>query len=112
MDKEMHENDKIILAFHQMWDGFPGIARLINKKHIVLASNKTAEEKGFTEGSVCTRVGAPELHKGCMANLTLKTHTARLDRKLGDRIRGWIPLEGYDDLFVHFTLPIPEKEAE
>ena len=109
MDKEMHKNDEIILAFHQMWDSFPGIARLINNRHIILASNKTAEEKGFTEGIVCARVGAPESHKGCMANLTLKTQTAQLDRMLKDRIRGWIPLEGHKDLFVHFTLPIPEE---
>lgn len=109
MDKEINEINNIILAFHKMWDGFPGIARLINKKHIVLASNKTAEEKGFTEGIVCARVGSPESHKGCMANLALKTQTAQLDKKLGDRIRGWIPLEGHEDLLVHFTLPIPEN---
>ena len=109
MSEEIYENDKIILAFHQMWDGFPGIARLINSKHVIIASNKTAEEKGFTKGVICARVGSPESHKGCMANLTLKTQTAQTDRKLEDRIRGWVPLEGYDDLFVHFTLPIPEK---
>ena len=109
MEKEIQEKEKIIQAFHQMWDNFPGLARLINSRHIVIASNKAAEEKGFTEGIVCARVGSPELHKGCMANLTLKTKTAQTDKKLGDRIRGWIPLEGYEDLMVHFTLPIPEN---
>lgn len=109
MNKEISENDEIILAFHKMWDGFPGIARLINSRHIVLASNKIAEEKGFTEGIICARVGSPESHKGCMASLTLKTQTAQIDKRLGDRIRGWLPLQGHDDIFVHFTLPIPEK---
>ena len=109
MSEEINENDKIILAFHLMWDSFPGSARLINSRHIIIASNKTAEENGFTEGVICARVGSPESHKGCMANHTLKTRTAQTDRKLDDRIRGWLPLEGYDDLFVHFTLPIPEK---
>ena len=108
MDKAIYEND-VILAFHLMWDRFPGIARLINNRHVILASNKAAEEKGFTDGAVCARVGSPESHKGCMANLTLKTQTAQLDRKLEDRIRGWVPLEGHKDLFVHFTLPIPEN---
>ena len=112
MSEKINEINKIILAFHQMWDGFPGSARLINSRHVIIASNKTAEENGFTEGIVCARVGSPELHKGCMANHALKTKTTQIDRKLDDRIRGWSPLEGYDDLFVHFTLPIPKKINE
>ncbi|AKG35810.1 hypothetical protein [Paenibacillus durus] len=110
MNKDIQVDEAVIHSFHQMWDGFPGIARLINKKHVVLASNKTAEQKGFTEGIVCARVGAPESHKGCMANVMLKTQTAQLDRTAEDKVRGWIPVEGYEELFVHFTLAIPEKK--
>ena len=32
------------------------------------------------------------------------------DRVLGDRVRGWAPVEGYDDVCVHFTVMIPESE--
>lgn len=47
-----------------MWDNFLGIARLINRKHQVIASNKKAEEAGFIEGCCCARAGKPEIHKG------------------------------------------------
>jgi hypothetical protein len=109
MTDEITKNEEIILAFHKMWDSFPGIARLIDKRHLILASNKAAEEKGFIEGIVCARVGSPETHKGCMANLTLKTQIPRIDKRMGDKIRGWMPVKGREDLLVHFTLPIPEE---
>lgn len=110
MTKKSQVDEAVIHSFHQMWDGFPGLARLINKKHIIVASNKAAEEKGFTEEAVCARVGTPESHKGCRANVTLKTQTAQLDRPAEDRVRGWMPVEGYEELFVHFTLVVPEKK--
>ncbi|WP_278324778.1 hypothetical protein [Clostridium pasteurianum] len=40
----------------------------------------------------------------------LKTQTAQLDRPAEDKIREWIPVEGYEELFVQFTLTIPQKK--
>jgi hypothetical protein len=34
-----------------MWDAFPGMARLINSKHEILASNQNAQEKGYIPGA-------------------------------------------------------------
>lgn len=44
-----------------------------------------------------------------MASVMLKTQTAQLDRTVENKVRGWIPVEGYEELFVHFTLIIPER---
>ena len=50
MDKE-----KLSGSFHEMWDAFPGMARLINSKHEILAANDIAINKGFIPGSVRLR---------------------------------------------------------
>ena len=68
----MIEKEKLIEEFHRMWDGFPGIARLINKRHIIVASNEEAVNKGFRVGVCCAKVGSPELHKECKATQTLR----------------------------------------
>lgn len=98
----------VIAAFHQMWDGFPGIARLIRRDHVILASNPAAAEKGFVPGAVCARVGAPETHRGCKMAKCFATGQAQTDRVLPDRIRGWLPVEGQPELLVHFAIFIPE----
>ncbi len=106
---ESKEFESLIRTFHQMWDAFPGFARLIDRKHVILASNKAAEDKGFQAGAVCARVGAPESHQGCRMGIMLKTQIAQVDRPEKDRIRGWVPVEGHPDVLVHFTLLIPEE---
>lgn len=108
LDDEKQVDKSLIAVFHQMWDGFPGLARLIDKQHVVLASNKSAAETGFIEGVVCAKVLSPQAHKGCLAHTALKTKTACVDRPADNKIRGWMPLAGHDELFVHFTLAIPE----
>lgn len=100
----------VIQEFHHMWDHFPGMARLINKQHIVLASNAAAQEKGFIPDAVCAKVGAAEIHRQCKMGKMFKTGLPQADRVIPDRIRGWIPLEDYPELMVHFTILIPEEE--
>lgn len=102
-------DDELIRSFHMMWDPFPGMARLISKKHMVLASNAAAQEKGFIPGAVCAKVGAPAIHRECKLMKALQTGEAQYDRRLPDRIRGWIPLKEYADTVVHFAIMIPEE---
>ena len=109
-NKEQYE--EVIDSFHQMWDGFPGIARLIDKNHCIIASNDLAIEKGFEIGNICAKVGLPETHKGCKMVKMFKTGQAQTDRVLNDRIRGWMTVAGYPELMVHFTMMIPENEEE
>ncbi|QJA08615.1 hypothetical protein HF520_06515 [Romboutsia sp. CE17] len=41
-----------------------------------------------------------------------KTGHAQTDRVLHDRVRGWMPVVGYPELMIHFTVMIPENEEE
>lgn len=43
----MKQQNSLIESFHEMWNAFPGMARLINSKHEILASNQNAQEKGY-----------------------------------------------------------------
>ncbi len=108
------EEEKLTVIFHEMWDAFPGMARLINSRHEILASNKTAENRGFVQGAVCAKVGRPEAHKGCLLMKTLQTGEGQFDRPNDHLIRGWLPVKGYDDIVVHFSIDIdksPLKEV-
>lgn len=101
------KNKMLIDAFHLMWDTFPGAARLIDKGHRVLASNKAARKQGLLEGQICARMGAPESHKGCLKAAALRSGEGRADRPAENKVRGWLPLECYEDVVVHFSLPLP-----
>ena len=103
------EYAEVIGMFHRMWDGFPGLARLIDRNHHVIAANPVALEKGFAPGCVCAKVGAPEIHRQCKLTKLFQTGEAQTDNVIEDRIRGWMPVEGYPDLSVHFAVMIPEE---
>ena len=103
------EYAEVIGMFHRMWDGFPGLARLIDRNHHVIAANPVALEKGFAPGCVCAKVGAPEIHRQCKLTRLFQAGEAQTDNVIEDRIRGWMPVEGYPDLSVHFAVMIPEE---
>ena len=73
-----------------MWDGFPGLARLIDANHNVLAANPAACEKGFVEGAVCAKVGSPDTHRKCKLNRFFKDGQPVTGHVLEDRVRGWM----------------------
>ena len=102
------EDEEAIESFHLMWDTFPGLARLIDAKHTVLAVNPVAESKGFAPGCTCAKVGDPAIHKGCKLAVMFKSGEAITDNVLPDRIRGWMPVPGREDLCVHFAVMLPE----
>ncbi|AJQ26175.1 hypothetical protein [Pelosinus fermentans] len=97
-------DEKIIEAFYMMWDSFPGSVRLIHKNHTVLAVNEIARNVGFDIGTICFKVGTPESHKGCKANLALSTKSGQAVKSLEGKIRYWLPIKDCDDVYVHFSL--------
>lgn len=103
-------DEKILDAFHTMWDEFPGLARLIDKDHVVIAANPIAEKNGFTAGAVCAKLGDPAIHRGCKHHAMFQTGEAQWDNVMPDRIRGWMPVKGHPDLCVHFAISIPDSE--
>ena len=106
------EYEALIRAFHLTWDGFPGPARLIDKGNHVLAVNQAAEAAGLAAGQICAKIGAPESHKGCKKALALSSQKAQMDRPIENKIRAWLPIEGYPDLVVHFSVVLPEWKQE
>lgn len=111
MSEGQVSDEKMIEMFHMMWDGFPGLARLIDKKHMILAANQTAIAAGFEPGLCCAKVSTAENHRGCLAGQLLQTGIGQTDRRTENKIRGWIPVKGREDLFVHYTLVLPEVES-
>ena len=102
-------DDELAEAFHTMWDEFPGMARLIDNQHVVVAANPFAEERGFAPGAVCVKMGDPAIHRGCKHAKMFETGEAQYDNVMPDRIRGWMPVKGHPNLCVHFAIPIPEE---
>lgn len=100
------DNDQLIREFHEMWDAFPGMARLISARHEVLASNAVAQERGFLPGLTCAKVGKPEMHRGCLLAQALKTGEGCFDMPNEHLVRGWSPVQGADGVVVHFSLTI------
>lgn len=96
--------DEVIVDFHNKWDNFPGPARLIQKDRKILAANNYAEKVGFNVNSACANVGAPESHRGCLANKTLTTKIGQGDIVKGKMARYWLPVDEFDDLFIHLSV--------
>lgn len=108
----MEKYDELIRAFHLTWDAFPGTARLIDKGNHVLAVNRAAEAAGLTDGQICANIGVPESHKGCRKILALSTRTAQVDRPIPEKVRAWVPIDGYPEVVVHFSVMLPECDQK
>lgn len=95
----------IIDSFHMMWDNFPVKARLIQKDRTVVAVNKIAAQTGFEVGVKCIDTPPVEAHRGCLANKSLADREGKMAlTPNGERLRFWVPVEGSEDLFVHFSI--------
>lgn len=102
-------DEELVAQFHEMWNGFPGLARLIDSRHAVIASNPFAQERGFVEGATCAKVGDSKLHSKCKLGAFFKSGEAVTDHVLDDRVCGWMPVKGRPDVCIHFAVMIPEE---
>ena len=99
-------DEKVIEAFHMMYDSFPAPVRLIHKNRKVLAVNEMAASRGMEVGPHCFAFGNPESHKACNANLALSSDKGqRMDIEATGKIKFWSPVRGCPDVFVHFNIP-------
>ena len=99
--------EDVIKAFHLMFDNYPESAMLIDKERNVLAVNKIAPSTGRVAGIKCATVQPLEQHKGCKLNQALSSKEATYRKKtgtLGDVVSFWVPIDGYPDYFVHFSI--------
>ena len=102
---ENYTEQELVKAFHMMWDNYPESVRLIDRKFRVVAGNPAYRNMGGQVDVKCN-VGDPALHRGCQAIHCLKT---RETKTLQTEVEGvkwdtyWIPVEGCEDYYVHFT---------
>lgn len=102
-------DSKVIEAFQLMWGNFPEPVTLVRKSREVVSVNAACRLIGRVEGMNCATQGAPEAHKGCLANQALATQQPAFKKiKFGDKeiISYWLPVDGYPDLFVHFGVGV------
>ncbi|WP_321372363.1 hypothetical protein [uncultured Desulfuromusa sp.] len=97
----------VIDAFQMMWGQFPEGVMLIDKRRNILAVNAACATLGFAEGMICSKMGSPESHKGCLANKALAEQKAKF-RKISmnkkEFISFWVPVVGQDNIYLHFTV--------
>lgn len=96
---------KVIEAFQLMWGKFPEPVMLVHKTRDILAVNDACSKLGGVVGIKCSSIGAPERHKGCLANQALASQQAAYSKSEADGktiIGFWIPVSEYPDIYVHF----------
>ncbi len=103
---------EIITAFHMMWDSFPHSVMLLKKTREIVATNKTAQDKGVPTCAKCfQRGGRDEIHKGCKADEALDLGTAQrtvAHNRETNRVMDayWLPVAAGEDLYLHFAVNI------
>lgn len=102
----------VIEAFHLMWDNFPTPVSLAHKSREVVAVNKAWEKLGILKpGMNCAKIYTPDMHRDCLANQALASgEAAFVTAESGgwERIKFWLPLDGFPEFFVHFSIGSPE----
>lgn len=102
----------VIEAFHLMWDNFPESVMLLNKEREIIASNKAGQDLGRIPGMKCSSIQPLASHQGCKANEALRTHEYTYRKRkgnLGDVVSFWLPIDGYPDYLIHFSVGGPIK---
>ncbi len=108
MEKASQNYTELVQAFHQTWDTFPGVSRLIDRNDLTIAVDQFAAEHGMEAGQICAKMGAPESHSGCLKHTAMSTGSAQIDRPAANKIRGWLPVDRYPEVVIHFSLALPE----
>ena len=99
------DEQKLIEAFHLMWGKYPEQVRLIRKDFTIVAGNESYLQFGGPVGTKCN-VGDHARHKGCQAMKCLKDRETKIN---GNEVNGerfdsyWVPVDGAEDYYVHFT---------
>lgn len=103
----MRIDEKVIEAFHLMYDNFPEPAQLAHKSKRIVALNPASEAIGRRPGMICAKHGPPEAHTGCLAVKAVKEQETKWVIKedpAGQKFAVlWLPVAGHPDFFIHFS---------
>lgn len=101
-------------SFKQMWNLHPSPVLLVHKNRDILAVNKAAAEAQVPVGIKCYDLcKGDNVCAGCKANASLKKNEGirklALSKGTDQFMDGyWIPVEGEEDIYVHFGNDITE----
>lgn len=110
----MEVKPSLLEAFRLMWGNHPGPVLLIHKSRQILAVNDCARELGVPTGISChTLYPSDTPCPGCLANLAVKkgeaVRQAAYSERTGQFLDGyWVPVQGEEDIYVHFGNDISE----
>lgn len=111
----VREDEKeMVEAFHAMWDNYPEQVRLIDRKFRIVAGNKAYLAFGGMVNVKCN-IGDPKMHQGCQAIACLNDRQTKIKSTEINGVKWdsyWVPVEGKDDYYVHFTNGLNEAIAK
>ncbi len=103
---DLSVDPKLIEAFKLMWGTYPGPASLIHKSKTIIAVNQPCLMGGRKPGMICVKWDFPDMHRGCLANRSLKEQSPLYKevRKEDGVFRVyWLPIPEFPDYYIHFT---------
>ncbi|SBV95078.1 conserved hypothetical protein [uncultured delta proteobacterium] len=110
MSRETHVDEKILEAFHLMYDHFPESVTLVHKTKQIVAVNAAGKAAGREPGMFCIKQGRPEDHAICRAAKAVAKHRAQWVKASPSQdpdksfVAFWLPVDGHPDFYVHFSI--------
>ncbi|CCH50267.1 hypothetical protein [Pseudodesulfovibrio piezophilus] len=109
-----HVQPEILESFKLMWNLYPSPVFLVHKDRDILATNKAAQGLGINAGIKCHSLCENQkVCPGCKANVSLKKNEGVRQLAFSSYSNMfmdgyWIPVDGVDDVYVHFGNDITE----
>lgn len=109
--------EEIRKNFHLFWDNFPFPVMLVYKDRTIIEANKAGEAIGCPVGTRCSDIGEKKFHANCKANNALREQAGIREVAYIEHMglvmdSYWVPLAGYEDIYVHFGVDITEYAAD
>ena len=109
-------SDETIKSFKLMWDSFPHVVLLLEPSRSIQAVNRMGRDLGIQPGTKCYQLTqAKDVHAVCKADEALKEGQSRRSTGASNgRVLDsyWLPLEGDENLYIHFAIDITEWAKE
>jgi hypothetical protein len=113
-NENVKSEEKVLEAFHMMWDEYPSPVMLLSRKHDIISVNKAADIMGIPTGIKCHELTPGVSHaKYCKAGAALKSGTGKREvckletnQQVIDSY--WVPVHEGEGYLLHFGNDITE----
>jgi hypothetical protein len=108
MEKNLKVDERLIKAFHLMYDNYPEAAQLAHKSKKVIAINPACQKIGREVGMICAQHGPASAHQGCLATMAITNQKPtwvykEASKDHNETVIFWLPIDGYPDFYIHFA---------